>query len=304
VLHELGHSLTAMHYGIRVPRILLLPIGGMAQFDSIPRQPGREFAIAIAGPAVNFLLIAVLLPVFGWPHYPEALGIPERLSEVPATLIATNLAMGVFNLLPAFPMDGGRMLRALLATKRDYLEATKWAARSGQVIAALGGAVGLATGQYSLAVLFGFIIYGAEMEYQFTRRSDLLAGLTVGDVARRDYLALPPEAPVVAAWALLRQAVPQDILLLDHGRVVGIVTRDRLAAAVRHRRDDDSLALHAETHFAELQAETTLADASTGSLRSLQTLFPVYASGQLVGVLDALHLEETVRLIRRLPREA
>ena len=135
-----------------------------------------------------------------------------------------------------------------------------------------------------------------------TRRSDLLAGLTVGDVARRDVLALPPEAPVVAAWALLRLAVPQDLLLLDHGRVVGIVTRDRLAAAVRHRRDDDSVALHADPHFVELQAEWPLADVSAGSLRSSQTLFPVYASGQLTGVLDALHLEETVRLIRRRPR--
>jgi len=303
VLHELGHAFVAIRLGIRVPRIVLLPIGGMAELASIPRRPAHELAIAAAGPAVSFALASILAAIWGWPDVGFWLGaIADQPSEIPAVLIMANLGLGVFNLLPAFPMDGGRMLRALLATRFDYVEATRWAARTGQVIAVLCCAGCLAKGLVLPAALFLFIVYVAETEYQFTRRSDLLAGLTVGDVARRDFLALPPEAPVVAAWALLRQAVPQDLLLLDHGRVVGIVTRDRLAAAVRHRRDDDSVALHADPHFVELQAEWPLADVSAGSLRSSQTLFPVYASGQLTGVLDALHLEETVRLIRRRPR--
>src|SRR5690606_16890069 len=118
VLHELGHSFTAMHFGIGVRRILLLPIGGMAEFDRIPRQPRREFLITIAGPAVNFALAAIL-----WIVLPAA-SAGEAAVMTPLDfgylLLYWNLLMGGFNLLPAFPMDGGRILRAGLATRISY----------------------------------------------------------------------------------------------------------------------------------------------------------------------------------------
>jgi Zn-dependent protease len=113
VLHEFGHSLTAIYFGVGVRRILVMPIGGMAEFDSIPRQPSRELLITLAGPAVNFAIAAVLWPIVGWPgdDYPAtAAGFGQML-------LVANLIMGCFNLLPVFPMDGGRILRALLATR-------------------------------------------------------------------------------------------------------------------------------------------------------------------------------------------
>src|SRR5450432_394859 len=128
VLHELGHSLTARRFGVKVPRILLLPIGGMAEFDRIPREPGAEFLITIAGPMVNFAIAAVLFAFAGlpqgFPFHPEFAGSIRGFAHL---LLCWNLVMGCFNLLPVFPMDGGRLLRSLLAIRLPYLRATWWA---------------------------------------------------------------------------------------------------------------------------------------------------------------------------------
>lgn len=180
VLHELGHSFTAMHFGVGVRRILLLPIGGMAEFDAIPRQPSRELLITIAGPAVNFAIVAALW--FFVPPFPELLlQDPFSFAGFLSHLFQANLVMGCFNLLPAFPMDGGRVLRALLATKLPYLRATKIAARVGGVIGVLGiaGALtaplfGLAEDPFwLLAILFTFIIFVGDLEYRALKRREM-----------------------------------------------------------------------------------------------------------------------------------
>lgn len=184
VLHELGHSFTAMRYGIGVRRILLMPIGGMAEFDGIPREPRRELLITLAGPAVNFVIAGLL-----WLVLPAALReAATDVSEEALTLVAFvhvlmqwNLAMGCFNLLPAFPMDGGRILRAVLATRFPYLRATFFAATMGKVVCVLGVLVALFAPElgisdqpiHLLAILFGFIFVVGEMEYRATKRREL-----------------------------------------------------------------------------------------------------------------------------------
>src|SRR5688572_27622315 len=143
VLHELGHSFTAMHYGIGVRRILLMPIGGMAEFDAIPRQPVRELWITLAGPAVNFVIAGVL-----WLLLPPAAGGEiETMNVVDFghLLMKWNVLMGVFNLLPAFPMDGGRILRAVLATRLNYVRATYWAVCVGKVLCTAGFVIAVFT---------------------------------------------------------------------------------------------------------------------------------------------------------------
>jgi Zn-dependent protease len=166
ILHELGHSLTARRYGINVPRILLLPIGGMAEFDRIPRKPSQELLITVAGPAVNFLLVALLFPLVwrswagGEPIYAHSFaGLIEQLWYA-------NLIMGVFNLVPVFPMDGGRIFRSLLAMKLPYLRATWWAVMVGRVLAIGFIAWGLYANHLMLAVLFAFILFAGNNEYQ------------------------------------------------------------------------------------------------------------------------------------------
>ena len=170
VLHELGHSFTAMHYGIGVRRILLMPIGGMAEFDSIPRQPGRELLITMAGPAVNFVLAAGL-----WLILPRSTGVQTdhvTAAEFGHLLLQWNLLMGCFNLLPAFPMDGGRILRAGLATRLSYVRATFWAVSVGKVLCVIGIALA-AFWEPMLMLLFGFIFFVGEMEYRAVKRREI-----------------------------------------------------------------------------------------------------------------------------------
>jgi len=172
ILHELGHSLTALHYGIGVRRILLLPIGGMAEFDSIPREPRREILITLAGPAVNFVLAGLLWVVL--PPAPAEESASLTLLEFGQVLLLWNLLMGGFNLLPAFPMDGGRILRALLALRVSYLSATFWAATVGKGVAILGLGAAFYFDQPMLAVLFSFIVLVGELEYRAVKRRELV----------------------------------------------------------------------------------------------------------------------------------
>jgi Zn-dependent protease len=193
VLHELGHCFTAMHFGIGVRRILLMPIGGMAEFDDIPRQPGRELLITLAGPAVNFAIAAGL-----WAALPAPVGDGESTVmtglDFGHLLMQWNLAMGLFNLLPAFPMDGGRILRALLATKKTYLRATFLAATVGKVLCAIGMLIG-AFYQPMLILLFGFIFFAGEMEYRAARRREIEDAHWRAVLARHHIIDLPVEEP-------------------------------------------------------------------------------------------------------------
>lgn len=167
IMHELGHSLTARRYGVRVPRILLLPIGGMAEFDRIPRRPSAEFLITIAGPAVNFALALLLAPLV----WREVLGLEAiavfTLPDLLSQLWWANLVMGLFNLLPVFPMDGGRIFRAVLAWRLPYLRATWWAVTVGRVLALAFAALAVFHWDNPLAgVLFVFIFMAAGAEYR------------------------------------------------------------------------------------------------------------------------------------------
>ncbi len=170
VLHEFGHSFTAMHYGIGVRRILLMPIGGMAEFEAIPRQPSRELLITLAGPAVNFVIAGVLWFVVR--------GMPDEvplysMAGLAYQLFFANLAMGCFNLLPAFPMDGGRILRAGLAYRMPYLRATQIAATVGKIVSLIGIAIALWNSWWLLAALFAFISFAGEAEYRAVRRREI-----------------------------------------------------------------------------------------------------------------------------------
>jgi len=170
ILHELGHSLMARRYGVRTARILLLPIGGMAELEQIPRRPSAELLITIAGPAVNFTLVALLLP-FAW----QGIFSEEEVALYSAgglviQLCFANLIMGCFNLVPVFPMDGGRIFRALLAVWLPYLSATYWAVMVGKVLSVLLAAWALWRGNYLLGALFMFIFFAGAAEYRHTLR--------------------------------------------------------------------------------------------------------------------------------------
>jgi Zn-dependent protease len=198
VLHELGHSLTARRYGVRVPRILLMPIGGMAEFDRIPREPRAELLITIAGPAVNFVLFAAMLPFFWDTLANDAAFSEQSWLGIGTMLAAANLIMGIFNLLPVYPMDGGRILRALLATKFPYMTATRYAVMTTRVLAPLlaVGAFLLPNGEI-VGILFVFIFFVGNTEYRLLVRREQEAAYWA-EVARRvSALDAQPEPPLL-----------------------------------------------------------------------------------------------------------
>ena len=169
VLHEFGHALTAQKLGIQVQHIVLLPFGGMALLGRMPRSPRAELLITAAGPAVNFVIAGLAFTLLGgWPADLADDSLPTtRWHDFLELLMLINLYLGCFNLLPAFPMDGGRVLRALLAYKLDYLRATRWALNIGRGVAVVGIVYSLWTGSYMLAGLFIFILWVGKREYEY-----------------------------------------------------------------------------------------------------------------------------------------
>ena len=194
VLHELGHSFTAMHYGIGVRRILLMPIGGMAEMDDIPRQPSRELLITLAGPAVNFVIAGLLWGVLSLMDAAADDDSSYSVAAFLTELLVWNLRMGLFNLLPAFPMDGGRILRALLAVKLPYLRATAWAVGIGKIIAGTCAVIALYYHAPLVVVLFVFIMYAGEMEFRAVKRRELEDAHWRAVLARAYALNHPPPA--------------------------------------------------------------------------------------------------------------
>lgn len=194
VLHELGHSFTAMHFGIGVRRILLMPIGGMAEFESIPREPYRELLITLAGPAVNFAIAAGLWVMVDFTVGPD---YPATLVGVSQLLLFANLVMGCFNLLPVFPMDGGRIFRALMAWRMPYLRATFWAATVGKILAVTAAILSVVIwDSYLTAILFAFIYFAGEVEYRAVRRREI-DDARWREMLARYYAPSPPEEPPI-----------------------------------------------------------------------------------------------------------
>jgi Zn-dependent protease len=173
VLHELGHSLTARRFGVGVRRILLTPLGGIAEFDAIPRRPVEELLITIAGPAVNFVIAGALWCVLSFPDEWANVSIPSSVGDLGRYLFLANVVMGVFNMIPAFPMDGGRILRALLAMRLPYVRATYWAVVVAKVVTILGFAATIYLEMYFTAAICVMIFLFGEAEYRAVKRREI-----------------------------------------------------------------------------------------------------------------------------------
>lgn len=233
VLHELGHAITARRYGVKTRDITLLPIGGVARLERIPEKPGQEIAVALAGPAVNVViaigLLATLVATGVW----GTMRTPAELQQnFAGRLLAYNVFLALFNLIPAFPMDGGRVLRALLAIRLDYVRATQIAAGVGQGIALLFGLLGL-WGNPILLFIALFVFIGAGQEAQAVMMRSAFDGVPVGRAMIRDFRALRPTDPLSRAVELLLDGHQQDFpVLAMPGEMPGILTRADLLRAL------------------------------------------------------------------------
>jgi len=237
-LHELGHSLIAQQLGVEVRSITLLPIGGVASLKRIPENPWHEIAITLAGPMVNAAMAVILLPIVGFPENILLINVPHDLHTFLVALLKANVTLFLFNFLPAFPMDGGRLLRAVLALVLSYQRATTTAVLIGQGIAIMFVMIGL-TGHELLPgmmpiwflIIGVFIFFGAEGEERFVRTRVALADCEVADLMNRNFVTLAPADSCEHALKLMYQTGQDDFPVVESDRLLGVVSRQALLKA-------------------------------------------------------------------------
>ena len=246
-LHEFGHALVAKYFKVNVPHITLLPIGGVASLERMPDKPLQEFLIAIAGPLVNFIIAGLLFPLillsrglqngsFGFNTVGELLAQMQSpgLSNLLIYLVITNLGLGIFNLLPAFPMDGGRVLRALLAMGMSYVDATRIAVFVGRVMAGLFALWGILNGNIFLLLIAFFIYVGGGSEREAVESKAVLRNILAEQALALNAVNLYTSERVDRAVDLIMNSYQTDYPVLDlAGRFVGVLTRARLIYALK-----------------------------------------------------------------------
>ena len=231
VLHEFGHAIAAKAYGINTPDITLLPIGGVARLERMPEEPKQELIIAIAGPVVNVIIALCLYVVIGSRELMNP-AIVQR-GDMLTQLLQINVVLVLFNLLPAFPMDGGRVLRALLASRLSYARATQIAANVGQGFAFVFGFIGLFWNPFLLFIAL-FVYIGASQEAALAQMRDVSRRFPVSSAMVREFRSLPETATLEEAVDALLATSQHDFPVLDDaGNVAGILTRHDLIAALR-----------------------------------------------------------------------
>ena len=232
VMHELGHALVARRFGIRTRDITLLPIGGVSHFERMPEKPIEELLVAVAGPAVNVILALLLwagLAVTGASTSPVGMGVVG--GSVLTKLMWINVSLAAFNLLPAFPMDGGRVVRAALALKMDHVRATELAAQLGQGMALLFGVLGLFFNPMLLFIAL-FVWVGARQESRMAELKKVLSGVRVESAMMTEFRVLSPSDRLSFVTQLIVAGFQHDFPVVDDKRLVGVLTRGDVIRAL------------------------------------------------------------------------
>jgi Zn-dependent protease/CBS domain-containing protein len=302
VLHELGHALTARRFGIRTRDITLLPIGGVARLDKMPEDPKQELLVALAGPAVNVALAVLLFAIIGAGSQLSRIfqvGLFE--GDFLPSLMWVNIALVVFNLIPAFPMDGGRVLRALLALRMSYVRATNVAAGIGQTLALVFAFVGLSSvffghlGPISnpfLLFIALFVWMGARAEAAMVQMKSALGGVPVSQLMITDFRTLSPQDPLSRAAQYLVAGSQHDFPVTENDRILGLLTRGALVHGLVQRGQTAPVGDVMQREFTVLDPAEP-AEKALFRLRASdgQTLI-VAKDGRLEGILTADKVRE------------
>jgi Zn-dependent protease/CBS domain-containing protein len=301
LLHELGHALAARRYGIRTRNIILLPIGGIARLERMPDKPVQEIVVAIAGPAVNVVIAALLWAVLGGAAAPIALPTPG--GGVLDSLLMVNVLMVAFNLIPAFPMDGGRVLRAILALRLPYVRATRIAAMVGQGFALLFGVIGFFY-QPTLIFVALFVFLAASEEHALVRTRASLSGLPARAAMITEFQALNVTDTLQRAVDLLMAGSQQDFPVVD-GRVpAGLLSRSDLLVALQRSGPGTAVGdvLPRDVQLAD--AGEPLEDVLRRMREHRRSALPVVTDGRLVGVVTLENVSELLLVKEALERRS
>jgi Zn-dependent protease/CBS domain-containing protein len=293
VLHEYGHALTARRYGIKTRDITLYPIGGVARLERMPEKPVEELWVALMGPAVN-VVIGVLLLV-----YLVATNTLVPFNQVTVgsgsvfeRLMIVNFTLVLFNLLPAFPMDGGRVLRALLAMRMDYVRATQVAATIGQGMAFLLGFVGLFGNPFLLFIAL-FVWIGASQEAGAVQVKNSLGGIPVTRAMMTDFRTLSPGDTLARVVAYILAGSQHDFPVVDaHGRVAGVLERDSFMKALTEHGQSAPVMNFIRGDLPEVDSHEMLEPVLTRLQEFGLKSLPVTHGGQLVGMITMENITE------------
>ena len=299
LLHEFGHVLAARGYGIRTPDITLLPIGGVARLERMPRKPSQELVVAICGPLVNVIIAAAIYLVFGISAVIDPGYDFGKTGNFFEKLMVWNVFMVAFNMIPAFPMDGGRVVRALLAMVFEYGKATRWAAALGQGLAMLMAIYMLLTATFHpmLLLIAFFIFMAAGQEASVVTQQEATRDLRVRDAMLTDFRTLPPQATLRDGVTLLLAGAQQDFPVLDlQGGIRGMLTRRDLIAALAESGPDhpviEVMQPCPEHTGPGVDLSQALDALGASHCPALPVLDPL--SGELIGLLTAENIGETL----------
>ncbi len=297
VLHELGHALTARNFNIGTKKITLLPIGGVASLEKMPEKPQQELLVALAGPAVNVVIAMLLLMVVPLRTYLsmdaenlEALLTAPNFNTLLFYLLIANIMLVAFNMIPAFPMDGGRVLRALLAFKMSRAKATEIAATLGQTLAVVFFILGLFFNPF-LVLIALFIFIGAYGENQMVKQTTLLEGHLVRDAMLTQITTVRPDHTMAQIIDLLLASTEKDFVVVEDGQIVGTIYHKQII----NRSKDRNLLVRdfMNTAFSIMQEEGPLTEFFEVAAREKQRFFPVVDhSGVLAGAIDMTNVSE------------
>jgi Zn-dependent protease/CBS domain-containing protein len=303
VLHELGHSLVAQHYGIKVAEIVLYPIGGVARMEKLPK-PHQELWIALAGPAVNVVIALIL---FGTLKITGNLIAWDKVSPLGGSwvqmVVGANIFLALFNMIPAFPMDGGRVLRAILGMRMDEYRATQIAASIGQILAFVLGFIALMDVNIILMFIAFFVFIGAGQEAMMYQGKALVEGLPVREAMITEFRVLPVGTSLGEARELLLRTSQTDFPISHGDEIVGVLSRNALLHGLADNGPTAYVAGSMEREFATTSPDAGLEEIASEMQTGRTGCVLVMEAGKLVGIVTKENLAELL-IVRQIMRQA
>lgn len=293
VLHEYGHALTARRYGIRTRDITLYPIGGVARLERMPDRPIEELWVALAGPVVNLVIALVLMLYLILSNSLEPLtAMGMARGSFLQRLMTVNLYLVAFNLIPAFPMDGGRVLRALLALRMEYFHATRIAANIGQGMAFVFGFVGMFTNPF-LVFIAMFVWVGAAEEANMVKVRHSLGGIPIVRAMQTNFQVLSPRDTLARVVELILSTSQQDFPVVEEdNNIVGVLDRETFISALAKKGQSTTVAEVMHRNVPDIDSQNMVETALTRLQESGSKTLPVTNGGKLVGLITADNISE------------
>jgi len=296
-LHELGHALAARRYHIKTKDITLLPIGGVARLENMPEKPMQELIVAMAGPAVNFVIIILLFIYLRLTKLPTDFSIITHVTgdNFLLSLAIINVWLAVFNLIPAFPMDGGRVLRALLSLRLNRILATKIAVSIGQTLALVFVFLGF-FGNPFLIFIGLFIFLGAMAEYEQVKTGSALKGHTVEEITMKDIPVIKREDTIGFAVEKLLNGQAKNFLVMDGENPFGTLSREGIIKALQNHSNDVLVEEVAERTIISIDAAKPIEDAFAMMQANKYALLVVLKNNLMYGIIDMENILEYIMI--------